>query len=89
MLRIALAALAVAGVVSSASAQGQMNCANTYKDFWEKLMREHGGAKLSGDQLANSHRVALRAYDSCTAGDESFARQLFDRLQREAGSAKK
>jgi hypothetical protein len=88
MIRIALATLAVAGMVSTASAQGQMNCANTYKDFWEKLMRDAGGAKLTGEQLANSHRVALRAYDSCTAGDESFAKQLFDKLAREAGGAK-
>lgn len=88
MLRMTLAALAVAGLVSTASAQGQANCSNQFKDFWEKLMRESGSAKLSGEQLAAFHRTALRGYDACTAGDEQFATKLFERLAREHGSAK-
>ncbi len=76
MLRMTLAALAVAGIVSTASAQTQVNCGQQFKDFWEKLMRDHN-AKLSGEQLAAFHRASLRGYDSCTAGDEQFATKLF------------
>ena len=39
---------------------------------------------MAGDQLANVHRLALRAYDACQAGDEFNARQLFDNLAKSA-----
>ncbi len=89
MLRITLAALAVAGFSTVASAQGMLNCSKDYKEFWEKLMREHGSAKTSGEQIAGTNRAALRAYDSCLSGDEQFATQLFAKLAREHGGAKK
>ena len=88
MLKITLAALAIAGLATAASAQGQVNCSQQYKDFWEKLMRENS-AKLSGEQLAAFHRAALRGYDSCTAGDEQFATKFFEKLALEHGGAKK
>jgi hypothetical protein len=34
--------------------------------------------------MANVHRLALRAYDACQAGDEFNARQLFDDLAKSA-----
>jgi hypothetical protein len=89
MLRTALAALAITGALAASPANAMINCANDYKDFWEKLMREAGSAKMTGEQVAGVNRAALRAYDACTAGDESFAKQLFEKLAREAGSAKK
>jgi hypothetical protein len=39
---------------------------------------------LAPDQLANVHRLALRAYDACQAGDEFNAKQLFDDLAKSA-----
>ena len=58
-----------------------MDCSRPYKDFWDKFEREKY-AKISPEQLAGVSRMALRAYDACTAGDDQDAKALFDRLAR-------
>jgi hypothetical protein len=58
-----------------------MTAARPIKGSWEKLEREKY-AKITPQQLAGVSRMALRAYDSCQAGDEQDARALFDRLER-------
>ena len=87
MLRIFVAALVLASFVGGASAQGTTNCATDFKAFWDRI-NQGGSAKMTGEQLANMHRMALRGYDACTAGDEQWSKQLWERLERGAGSAK-
>ena len=92
MKRLTLAALAIAGLASSASAQGapQMMtaCATDFKAFWERI-NQGGSAKMTGEQVAGVSRASLRAYDACLAGDEQWSKQLWERLDRGAGGAKK
>lgn len=87
MKRITLglvAALAVAALPAAASAN--TSCAKDYKQFWESL--SNGPAKgLTGEQLAMVSRHALRGYDACSAGDESSAKSIFEKI-REAAPAK-
>jgi hypothetical protein len=58
-----------------------MDCNRLYKEFWLKRDPETY-ARISPEQLAGVSRMALRAYDACTAGDDQDARTLFERLQR-------
>jgi len=75
-LMIAAAALLVAGV---APAQAKMDCNKEYQDFY---LRVHGagGARLSGDKLAEISRQSVRAYDACQAGDDITPRGVWDKL---------
>ena len=51
-----------------------MDCGTLYKRFWEK--RDPGSyARISPEQLAGISRMALRAYDTCQAGDEHCQHQ--------------
>jgi anti-sigma-K factor RskA len=59
----------------------RMDCNGLYKDFWLKRDSQTY-ARLSPEQLAGVSRMALRAYDACTAGDDQDAKALFDRLGR-------
>lgn len=79
---LAVAALAIfAGPVSA-----NPNCAKDYKGFWDQF--NNGPAKsLSAEQHAIVSRQALRAFDACTAGDETGAKSIFTRLS-EAAPAK-
>lgn len=86
MKKLAVAALALAAMSTSAFAQ-QTNCAKSYKDFWEKLMRE-SAAKVNGEELSGISRQALRAYDSCLAGDQLEASKFFEKLMRESAAKK-
>jgi hypothetical protein len=81
------ALLAVAAVFAvSGSAAANTNCAIDYKSFWDQF--SGGPAKqLSAEQHAMVSRNALRAFDACTAGDESSAKSIFARL-RDAAPAK-
>jgi hypothetical protein len=82
MLKSALIGIVAFGVLAGvATAQTKMDCSRLYKDFWEKFDREKF-AKIPAEQLAGVSRMALRAYDSCQAGDEQDAKELFDRLNR-------
>jgi hypothetical protein len=66
-------------IIGAASAQigsGAPKCETDYKEFWQRM--SSGAAKaLSGAQLAQLNRYALRGYDGCTAGDERFATETF------------
>jgi opacity protein-like surface antigen len=84
MKRLMLASVAAAALTASAMAA---DCAKDYKDFWENLDRSRI-AKMSADQIANLSRTALRAYDTCHAGDEQGAKALYAKLpnwDREGG----
>jgi opacity protein-like surface antigen len=84
MKRLILAAAAAAALSAPAMA---VDCAKDYKDFWEKL--DHSRfAKMSAEQIAALSRAALRAYDTCQAGDEQGAKAIFAKLpnwDREGG----
>jgi hypothetical protein len=47
----------------------------------EKVHRKDVGG-LEANEIAELHRLALRAYDACSAGDEFNARALFDERDR-------
>jgi hypothetical protein len=84
MKRLMLVSLASAALSASAMAA---DCAKDYKDFWENFDRARF-AKMSAEQIANLSRTALRAYDTCQAGDEQGAKVLFAKLpdwDREGG----
>jgi hypothetical protein len=69
-----------AAVTASLSAPAMAaDCAKDYKEFWANFDRSRF-AKMSADQIAGLSRTALRAYDSCLAGDEKQAKALFAKL---------
>jgi hypothetical protein len=76
MKHLILAAAAAAALSAPAMA---VNCAKDYKDFWENFDRSRF-AKMSAEQIAHLSRTALRAYDTCQAGDEQGAKALFAKL---------
>ena len=53
-----------------------------YKGALDKMQAKATG--LPGDKLAETHRLALRAYDACSAGDEFNATKFFQQLAEEA-----
>jgi hypothetical protein len=84
MKPVALGILALSMFAATASAQigsGAPNCDRDYQAFLTRF--SSGPAKdLSGAQLAQVNRYALRAYDGCTSGDErSAAESIFKRLE--------
>jgi hypothetical protein len=82
MLKSGLAVIAALGLIAGAAlAQQKMDCPAAYKNAVEKFHKEKA-ASLTGDKLAEAHRIALRAYDACTAGDEFNAQNLFSSLDR-------
>ena len=78
---IAIATLAAFTVPASAA-----DCAKDYKAFWDQFNTGPGKA-LTGDQHAIVSRQALRAFDSCSAGDEAGSKSIFDRI-KDAAPAK-
>jgi opacity protein-like surface antigen len=85
MKRFILAAVAAVALTSPVAAA---DCAKDYKDFWENLDRSRY-AKMSGEQIADLSRTALRGYDACTAGDERFtADNFFKKLDQLGPNAK-
>jgi hypothetical protein len=78
MKRFAIVALATAAMAATAHAQSA-NCDRDFKDFWEKM--SPAAKQLTGKQLADTARIAVRGYDACSAGDERFnASNFFDKL---------
>jgi hypothetical protein len=79
MKRVALAVFAIGALTAPGAAQlggGVPKCERDYQQFFTRL--SDGAAKdLSGAQLAQINRYALRAYDGCTAGDERFVGESF------------
>jgi hypothetical protein len=53
-----------------------------YKTAMDKFQAKAAG--LPGDKLAETHRLALRAYDACSAGDEFNATKFFQQLDESA-----
>lgn len=79
MKRFVLAVVAVGAVAATASAQN-LNCDKDFRAFWDR-MSGPGAKQLSGKQLADTARVAVRGYDACTSGDQRFnAKDFFDKL---------
>ena len=76
---VGIAALAV--VAGATSAHGAMDCNALYKGALEKIHKEEMG-DLETNRIADLHRLALRAYDACSAGDEFNARDFFDQIER-------
>jgi hypothetical protein len=76
---VALSVFAFGALAAPALAQldsGVTKCEREYQDFWVRV--SSGPAKeLSGAQLAQINRYALRGYDGCTAGDERFMTENF------------
>jgi opacity protein-like surface antigen len=83
MKRFAIAAAMLTVFALPAAAA---DCAKDYKAFWDSF--NTGPAKdLAGDKMAIVHRQALRAFDACSAGDETSAKSIFARL-KDAAPAK-
>ena len=59
-----------------------MDCGAMYKSALEKFHKEKA-AGLPAEKIADANRIALRAYDACSAGDEFNAKTFFDQLDRE------
>ena len=84
MFKSALIGIAALGIIAgSASAQGKMDCAALYKGALEKFHKEKAEG-LPAEKIANANRIALRAYDACSAGDEFNATTFFQQLAEEA-----
>jgi hypothetical protein len=79
MKRVALAVFALGGLAAPASPQvgsGVPKCERDYQEFSTRM--SSGAAKeLSGAQLAQINRFALRGYDGCTSGDKRFVGENF------------
>lgn len=69
---------------SARQQHSKLDCGKLYKDFWQaRDAQSH--ARTSPEQLAGISRMALRAYDSCQAGDEQDAKALLARLLGRSG----
>ena len=86
MIRTVIATAGAILLATTVSASAAMDCAANYKTVFDKIMTE-GHAKVDGAGLAGINRMAVRAFDACQAGDESFAKTFFDKLAAE-GKAK-
>jgi hypothetical protein len=75
MKRLALTALALTALSAPVWAA---DCAKDYKDFWDK--NSPLAKSLTAEQYAKLSRTALRGYDACSAGDERFASDFFNKL---------
>ena len=75
-------AAAIVAVTMAAAAQSPLSphaCEINYKSFVERM--SEASSKLSGKQLAEIHRVAVRGFDACTSGDQEFdAKGFFEKL---------
>jgi hypothetical protein len=81
MSRSAFIGIAALTIFGATSAQGAMDCNALYKGALEKVHKEEIGG-LEANRIADLHRLALRAYDACSAGDEFNAREFFDQLDK-------
>ena len=84
MLRSVLIGMAALGIIAgAASAQAKMDCGALYKSALDKFHKEKA-AGAPAEKIANVNRIALRAFDACTAGDEFNAKKFFRQLDEEA-----
>ncbi len=82
MRYISFSAAAVFAVTTAAVAQSPLTphaCELNYKAFVERM--SGAASKLSGKELSDIHRVAVRGFDACTSGDQKFdAKGFFEKL---------
>jgi hypothetical protein len=82
MRRILVLVAAIVAVPMAAVAQSPLTphaCELNYKAFVERM--SEASPKLSGRELADIHRVAVRGFDACTSGDQRFdAKGFFEKL---------
>ena len=83
MRHILVSAATVVAVSAAAVAQHSPltphACEINYKAFTERM--SGAASKLSGKELADIHRVAVRGFDACTSGDQRFdAKGFFEKL---------
>ena len=82
MSRLTLIGIAAcANMASATSSLGALDCGAPYRSALEKVHKEKAGG-LEPNRIAELHRLALRAYDACSAGDEFNAREFFDQLDK-------
>ena len=81
MFRSALIGAAVSAVIAGAASAQKLRLNTLYKGALEKIHKEEV-AGLEVNRVAELHRLALRGYDACSAGDEFNARDFFDQLDR-------
>ena len=81
MKRYVLAILAAGALSAPALAA---DCAKDYKEFVTNFKSDKLAA-MSGEEIADLSRTALRGYDACTAGDERFTAENFFRKLDETG----
>jgi hypothetical protein len=85
MKRIAPALFAACALCAPAAAQlgtRVPDCERGYRQVWLGVLPA-ANKDLTGTQLAELHRYALRAYEGCTSGDErASAEDVFKRLAR-------
>lgn len=89
MFKFATAAtISVLLLGSTVPASAKMDCDDNYKNFLAKFVNFVGDdgkpTVFPTANIATVHRMAVRAYDTCQAGDEQFASKFFDMI-REAG----
>ena len=77
--RVVIAVVAIGLMAGPSLAEERMDCGKAYIDLWQRIEQEKY-AKMSSDQLAAISRLALHAYDSCQAGDEQGAKQVFEKV---------
>jgi hypothetical protein len=75
MKRLAFSVLALTALSAPVWAA---DCAKDYKDFWDK--NSPLAKSLTAEQYAKLSRTALRGFDACSAGDERFASDFFNKL---------
>jgi hypothetical protein len=85
MIRSALAAAVVAAFTASPALAERADCSAKYREFWD-LMQRYGSAKPPTEDLAETQRQGLRAYDACQAGDEASFSNFWENM-RKYGSA--
>ena len=86
MIRFALGGavallFAIGFLPAGVSAQSDVDCAEKYKSFMEKMARQEQ-RKVSGEEMAATNRKAQRIYDACRTGHLNDPRRLFEDLDR-------
>jgi hypothetical protein len=75
-----LVSILVVPVLVATALSADARCGSAYVAFVERL--GHRADQLSGQQLANIHRKALRIFDACDSGHMENAEVMFRRLER-------
>jgi hypothetical protein len=79
LVSVAAIVVVTMGAVAQQSPLTPHACELNYKAFVERM--SEASAQLSGKELADIHRVAVRGFDACTSGDQRFdAKGFFEKL---------